>query len=150
MTSEARTIDTRETLRGTCTLTISGDTFEMRGPSGLHSLDAPGTDTARLDAHWAGFVANNGGEAPPAPPAAPATPDHEPSEPMTAEEKSLARRAIWMAAQGSTEQRFDFEDEQGDALVMIIDCLLDAAMLAGEDALASRLGAACERISRDH
>ena len=141
MTSEARTVQTIETRRGPCTLTISGDTFEMRGPSGSHSLDAPSTDTARLAAHWAGFVANNGGEA---------TPDHEPSEPMTVEEKSTARRAIWMAAQGSTDQRFAFEDEQGDALVMIIDCLLDAAVLAGEDALASRLRAAYERISRNH
>ena len=46
---------------GTCTLPPSGDRYEMSGPSGSHSLAIDCTDSARLDAHWAGFVALNGG-----------------------------------------------------------------------------------------
>ncbi len=48
--------------RGVCTLSIEGDRYVFEGPTGRHSLDIDSTDEARLDAHWDGYVENNGGE----------------------------------------------------------------------------------------
>ena len=51
---------------GPCRLTITrcgitGDRrYCMTGPSGVHTLDFDSTDPKRLEAHWHGFLHNNG------------------------------------------------------------------------------------------
>ncbi len=39
-----------------CTLTLEGDEYIMRGPSGKHSLCVHHTSPERLKAHWKGFI----------------------------------------------------------------------------------------------
>ena len=50
--------------RGPCVLTQHDELgrYVFEGPTGLHSLDIASTPAARLDAHWEGYVENNGGE----------------------------------------------------------------------------------------
>ena len=45
----------------TCTLQLVGDDYIMTGATGSHRLSAHCTDAKRLQAHWNGFVDNNGG-----------------------------------------------------------------------------------------
>lgn len=45
----------------TCTLNLEGDNYIMRGATGSHRLSTHCTDANRLQAHWNGFVDNNGG-----------------------------------------------------------------------------------------
>ncbi len=45
----------------TCTLELVGDNYIMKGATGTHRLSEHCTDTKRLQAHWIGFVDNNGG-----------------------------------------------------------------------------------------
>lgn len=50
--------------KGQVTLNREGDDFIMVGPTGTHTLFAPCTPPARLQAHWEGFIQNNGGRLP--------------------------------------------------------------------------------------
>jgi len=50
--------------KGLVTLNREDDEFVMVGPSGRHTLFAPCTPSDRLQAHWEGFIENNGGRLP--------------------------------------------------------------------------------------
>ena len=58
----ARPLRKVETAKGLVTLTQKGDQYVMQGPTGEHTLSVAQTDQKRLDAHWRGFIENNGGE----------------------------------------------------------------------------------------
>ena len=45
-----------------CSLELINGEYVMKGPTGTHALDAANTNDERLEAHWDGFIANNGGE----------------------------------------------------------------------------------------
>lgn len=55
------TLQTVMARNGICRLTRENDSYVMAGPTGSHNLAVSCTNEARLDAHWEGFISNNGG-----------------------------------------------------------------------------------------
>ena len=91
-----------------CTLGTEGDNYVMVG-SGVHTLYAPCTSDERLEAHWEGFVENNGGF----------RPRHQAGEDITVHRNQGDRDATVMAVVGD-EALIEYVMPNGTSALNII------------------------------